>query len=474
MAQKAVRPGCCGAEHRPAGWTPCELGPNTVPTHSNTAVITVHRAPAVSRFRAPRVPTHPSLVSDPLHATTQMTKADSWSCGGCRAGYPTPLVPKTTMFASPYAHVLTGRGGRLAETRPTATTPGQDQAERNLGGKSRDHSQDGARPGPASTGLAGPLPVGWSRWNGHQELLVRGPGPIEHRYVQLTVDDDFSPPATWHDGCVGLLTIGRESRTWPSVGPGQARLGHRADRLRQAGRAGYARVPLRTPDASRPARLEAARNGLPESGSGGRAIGALGVETWQRIVGLTYGIVGVGRTGSVLAQSMAAGWGVERLVLIDPDRVEAHNLGEMACFAEQDIGRWKSEAVAAWLRSPLERPEITALNESITHLRSLQAVQACDVLFGGVDHDGARLAAAVLATLFCKPYLDVATGIHGGGDRRQMGADIRLTVPGAGRCLFCLGGLADPAGAAGAGLGRAGANLPPRPRLAAGADRQLA
>jgi molybdopterin/thiamine biosynthesis adenylyltransferase len=246
-----------------------------------------------------------------------------------------------------------------------------------------------------------------------------------------------------------LLTIGREWRRGQAFGLVALASGIQPiDRVKLVG-PGMHMFPLRMMEPSRPAGPETTRNGSPElTERWSRTIGALGAETWQRLAGLTYGIVGVGRTGSVLAQSMAAGWGAEHLVLIDPDRVEVHNLGEMAGFAEQDIGRWKAEAVAARLRPPShDRPEVTALTESITHVRSLRAIQACDVVFGGVDHDGARLAAAVLATLFCKPYVDVATGIHGAGDRRQMGADIRLTVPGNGRCLLCLGGLADPAGA---------------------------
>ena len=58
-----------------------------------------------------------------------------------------------------------------------------------------------------------------------------------------------------------------------------------------------------------------------------------------------------------------------------------------------------------------------------------------------VDHDSARLAATALATVFCKPLLDIATGIHGSGADREMGADVRLVLPG--QCLLCCGGLRD-------------------------------
>jgi hypothetical protein len=161
---------------------------------------------------------------------------------------------------------------------------------------------------------------------------------------------------------------------------------------------------------------------------------------------LHYGVVGVGRSGSVLAQALTAGWGVERLSLIDPDVIQEHNLGEMAGVTEANRGAAKATALASGLRFPeLSRPTITTVVSSITHLPALSAAQACDVLFGCLDHDAARLALAALAVLFCKPYVDIATGIHGTAGRRRMGADVRLLIPGE-RCLLCLGGLADPAG----------------------------
>jgi hypothetical protein len=106
----------------------------------------------------------------------------------------------------------------------------------------------------------------------------------------------------------------------------------------------------------------------------------------------------------------------------------------------------KAPTVAEALRRRSPTNRITAVVGSVTHLPALRALQACDVLFGCLDHDSGRLALAVLAVLFCKPYLDVATGIYGPVTRRRMGADVRLLVPGE-RCLLCLGGLADHAGA---------------------------
>jgi molybdopterin/thiamine biosynthesis adenylyltransferase len=43
--------------------------------------------------------------------------------------------------------------------------------------------------------------------------------------------------------------------------------------------------------------------------------------------------------------------GVRSLTLIDPDAIEAHNLGEMDTVTEEDLGAFKVEALAKRLRS---------------------------------------------------------------------------------------------------------------------------
>ena len=160
---------------------------------------------------------------------------------------------------------------------------------------------------------------------------------------------------------------------------------------------------------------------------------------------MRYVVIGAGRTGSATADLLVNGLGVERLVLLDPDRLEEHNVGEMVGVGVEQVGQFKAEALAAGLTERREgMVPVRALPCSITHARAVQAAQDCDVLFGCVDHDGGRLAAAALAVLFCRPMLDIGAGVHGRGRTREMGIDLRLIVPGEGRCLLCLGGLADP------------------------------
>jgi len=169
----------------------------------------------------------------------------------------------------------------------------------------------------------------------------------------------------------------------------------------------------------------------------------LGKEVWKRLIGLRYGIIGLGRTGSSLTLSLGR-IGTHSLTLVDPDIIESHNLGEMQGVTDADIGRPKVEAVADFLRTLLSsHSEIVPVIDSITHRHALQAVKACDALLLCSDHDSARLAATMIAALFCKPLIDIASGVYGQGDEQQMGADVRLMLPG--QCLLCYGGLRNEA-----------------------------
>jgi len=181
-----------------------------------------------------------------------------------------------------------------------------------------------------------------------------------------------------------------------------------------------------------------------EMGSHSRTIGALGLPVWERFTRLRVGIIGCGRTGSLIATTMVR-TGLKHLTLLDPDYVEEHHLGEMEGVSRSDIGCPKAEAIAEALKTD-------------------HAPYPDEI---GVDNDEARLSAGILATLFHKVLVDVGTGVldpsiistsspsmgadEAGGQTAlpytsyssSMGADVRLLLPTDG-CLLCFGNFADP------------------------------
>jgi len=283
-------------------------------------------------------------------------------------------------------------------------------------------------------------PIGVSRWARHIELLATAPASEAGHSLYMSWTDTFAMPHSLPPDCMGVLLLGRNQHRGRALGavrfPAQDLTPVHA--LRLAG-PGMLTINLqRGPRAEWSSQVgkESTQDSLERWS---RTIGALGLEVWQRLRGLRYAIVGLGRTGSSLA---LARLGVRHLTLIDPDRLELHNLGEMLGASAADLGRYKVEAVASALTSTASpQLNIVTVPASITRWPALYAVQACDVLLSCVDHDSARLAATAVATVCCKPLLDIATGVHGSELDREMGADVRLVLPG--NCLLCCGGLRD-------------------------------
>ena len=173
-----------------------------------------------------------------------------------------------------------------------------------------------------------------------------------------------------------------------------------------------------------------------------RTIGAWGVRTWQRLALLPIAIVGCGRTGSIVATTLAS-LGIHALTLVDPDILELHNVAEMSGVRDSDVGHPKVEALTAFLQShadPALPLQVTAIQETITKAYR-QAITA-DVLFCCVDNDAARLACGILATCFHKVLVDIGTGVFHEHRELTRGADVRLVLPGD-RCLRCMGSVAN-------------------------------
>jgi hypothetical protein len=167
-----------------------------------------------------------------------------------------------------------------------------------------------------------------------------------------------------------------------------------------------------------------------------RTIGALGKAAFHRMQSLRFAVVGCGRTGSLVAEHVAA-HGVAGLTLIDPDVIEPHNLGEMVGDLDGSLGGAKAAAIAERLRRFGLGTEVKAVTASVQSLDALFALKEADVVISCPDNPSARLATAGVAALYLKPILDLGTGILRGPAGREVGLDVRWLPPG--RCVSCLG-----------------------------------
>jgi molybdopterin/thiamine biosynthesis adenylyltransferase len=174
-----------------------------------------------------------------------------------------------------------------------------------------------------------------------------------------------------------------------------------------------------------------------------RTRGALGEAVWRRVRESCVAVIGAGRNGSIAVVTLAM-LGVGRLILIDEDREELHNLDATLGANPDGLGQTKVVNRLSTLKDI--RPDdldVQALAHSVLHPGVAEVLRCVDLLVTCVDRDGPRLAAALIANRWCKIHLDTGTGVFVTGASRQMGADVRLLLPGE-ACVVCLGGLRNP------------------------------
>lgn len=172
-----------------------------------------------------------------------------------------------------------------------------------------------------------------------------------------------------------------------------------------------------------------------------RTVDAVGKPAFNRLHNASVAIVGCSRTGSLLAGMLAA-LGVRRLVLIDGDAVEPHNLDGMLLATESDLGRNKALAIARRLQTFRSDMAITAVPHAYGTRIEEPALRNADLIATCVDQNVPRLRAAQFSIRRVVPHLDIGTGVTRIETGRQIAADVRLLLPGRG-CIRCVGGLPD-------------------------------
>ena len=264
------------------------------------------------------------------------------------------------------------------------------------------------------------IPVALDR----QTLLARPTGGVPGPTIEVAAGPTPQPfrmaPGAWRAGAVLHAVEGAERVVLSAQAPDGTPVA--VEELFLPG-AENRRVPG-PPD--RPAKDRAAWS---------RSEGALGPDVWGRLQDARVVVVGVGRTGSLVADALA-GAGVGRLTLVDPDGVEPHNVGEGAVYRAGHVGRLKAEAAADVLAARAGRPEVRAASVGADAWSAVAAVSDADLVVACVDNEAARRTAGALAALFHRPLVDVGTGVLAGAGGPSMGFDVRLMVPGDG-CATC-------------------------------------
>ena len=139
-----------------------------------------------------------------------------------------------------------------------------------------------------------------------------------------------------------------------------------------------------------------------------------GIELQQAFSSATVAVCGLGGLGSNIAIHLARA-GVGKLILIDFDRVDITNLHRQQYKTDQ-IGRYKTEALADNLREIAPYIELEAHTERITEENAVTLLKDADIICEAFDDAEckAMLTNTILSELPDK-YLVAASGMAGMG-----------------------------------------------------------
>ena len=148
-----------------------------------------------------------------------------------------------------------------------------------------------------------------------------------------------------------------------------------------------------------------------------RTAQAFGAGTVQFLRQLRVGVVGCSGTGSWVIE-MLSRLGVGRLVLIDPDRIEAHDLNRIvhATSADAAAGTSKVRVLAAAVERAGLGTQVEALALDVLSAAAVDSLSQCDVIFGCTDAIDAREVLNRIAVYYQVPLIDVGVRLEADGN----------------------------------------------------------
>ena len=135
-------------------------------------------------------------------------------------------------------------------------------------------------------------------------------------------------------------------------------------------------------------------------------------DTWgnkhqNNIMRLKVGIVGLGSVGCIVAESIAR-IGVSNIVLIDPDKIEKHNLDRLLYSTINDIGKYKVDVASQFIKkhATANKVNVRTFSTSIHNSQAYNEALDCDFLFSCVDKPIARDVLNFIAFAHLIPVID--------------------------------------------------------------------
>ena len=169
-----------------------------------------------------------------------------------------------------------------------------------------------------------------------------------------------------------------------------------------------------------------------------RQIRAFGVAGQRALQCLRIAIVGLGGTGSLIAQQLAH-LGVRDFILIDPDVVEVTNLNRVANANPHDVGFSKVEIAARYIRSISKDAAVACIKGDVMKVQTARELLNADVIFGCTDSHGSRAVLQQVSYQYMIPCIDMGVTIAiNEGRISHIYGRVQLLAPGF-ACFTCDG-----------------------------------
>lgn len=161
-------------------------------------------------------------------------------------------------------------------------------------------------------------------------------------------------------------------------------------------------------------------------------------ESQAALGSLRIAIVGLGGTGSVMAQTLAY-LGVADFLLVDNDSLDATSMNRVVTASAADVDTAKTVAARRTIRSVRPAARVHTLSCRVPSEEAFGRLKEVDVVVSCVDNDGARLVLNELCLAYRIPLLDLGVGIDAENGVVDSAGGRVAVVLGDGPCLNCMG-----------------------------------
>jgi hypothetical protein len=163
----------------------------------------------------------------------------------------------------------------------------------------------------------------------------------------------------------------------------------------------------------------------------------LGANSAELFRDASVATVGLGGGGSHIVQQLAH-VGIGRMLLFDPDRIEASNLNRLIGGTSADVDSQAPKVEIARRVALSINPDVDVRTYAVRWQLAAEALREADIIVSCVDSYSGRQDLEVTARRFLIPLIDIGMDVHEVDGIAHMSGQVIASLPG-GPCLRCLG-----------------------------------